>query len=330
MKILLSGSTSFIGNALATELIGRGHEVYALIRPGSEHKASCKGKEGFHILSTDIKDLESRFAGYFSEKKENEGFDLCMHLAWEGVGAAGRMDAAIQERNIRNTGALLRLAAASGCKRFLFAGSQAEYGMTLEKIEEGTCSPDVLLHEEMDCDPISEYGKAKLRVWKEASSFCREEGMEYIHMRIFSTYGPQDHSTSLIASCIAAMREGRRLRLGACRQLWNYIYVEDCAAAIADLAFCRLGQEKERIVNIAGEDTRPLYCFAEEIQRIYQRKDCLCFEERPPGAEGTPFLNPSIEKLKKLTGFHPKTKFEKGIEGIEKMHRLQGKAGRAF
>ena len=44
-----------------------------------------------------------------------------------------------------------------GCSRFLFAGSQAEYGVTTRQRIEGHCDESIL------CRPISAYGKAKKR-----------------------------------------------------------------------------------------------------------------------------------------------------------------------
>jgi uncharacterized protein YbjT (DUF2867 family) len=37
-EVFLTGATGYMGTALARELLGRGHHVRALVRPGSEHK----------------------------------------------------------------------------------------------------------------------------------------------------------------------------------------------------------------------------------------------------------------------------------------------------
>ncbi len=37
-NVFVSGATGFIGRALTAELVGRGHMVRALVRPGSEHR----------------------------------------------------------------------------------------------------------------------------------------------------------------------------------------------------------------------------------------------------------------------------------------------------
>lgn len=67
----------------------------------------------------------------------------------------------------------VRVAKALGCRRFLFTGSQAEYGVKSE-----------LTDEETVCEPTSPYGRAKLAVRQQAEVLCRELGLDYGHARI--------------------------------------------------------------------------------------------------------------------------------------------------
>lgn len=38
MNIVVTGATSFLGAALCKELVSRGHQVYAVVRPGSSNR----------------------------------------------------------------------------------------------------------------------------------------------------------------------------------------------------------------------------------------------------------------------------------------------------
>ena len=93
------------------------------------------------------------------------------------------------------------------------AHSQAEYGVHRE-----------VMTEDAPCAPVSEYGKAKLEFGKRAEELCRKSGMEYVHCRIFSVYGPGDHPWSLVNSCIRTFEEGGCMKLGECTQKWNLHY----------------------------------------------------------------------------------------------------------
>ena len=72
--------------------------------------------------------------------------DAWIHFAWDGVGSAGRSDTNIQIENIQNAKKAYLYAKLLGARKFLFAGSQAEYGIGNHRVPM----------------PVSPYGKAKL------------------------------------------------------------------------------------------------------------------------------------------------------------------------
>ena len=209
---------------------------------------------------------------------------------------------------------LIRTVADMGCRRFLFAGSQAEYGVTLERVREGSM-PAGPIPETAECRPVSLYGQYKLRTLKEGGALAASLGMEYFHLRIFSVYGPGDHETSLVSSCIRAAAAGETAELGPCAQQWNFLHVRDCAALIAALS------EKKKdyacpgaveVYNIGSRDTRRLSSFAEEIFQA-AGTGSVRFSERAAGPEGTPYLSPDISRVAAATGTEPEISFRKGI-----------------
>jgi putative NAD-dependent epimerase/dehydratase len=329
MKILLSGITSFIGAALSKELLLSGHEVYGLVRADSKNMDRLSAHDNLYLIQRDMKSVEDM------NPKALPKFDVCIHLAWDGIGIAGRMNEEIQKDNIEVTIKFIKKCKELGVKRFIFAGSQAEYGQSLEKHIGKKC--DELVAEE----PVSMYGKAKLQIAKRAARLCEELGMEYIHLRIFSVYGSSDHETSLVSSCIRYFRSKKKeaLRLGECEQKWNYMYISDCVKAVKELVQVRelsertekfykdkvfLAEElyRKNVINVASEDTRILKEFALEIADIYGQRENIEFVRKTPGAEGTPYLDPDISKLEALCGFKPDISFKEGVELIEKLYSL--------
>ena len=196
------------------------------------------------------------------------------------------------------------------CSRFLFSGSQAEYG-----IHKGSLS------EETDCSPVSEYGKAKLDFLKQATEMTsqwQQEGissMEYIHARIFSVYGPGDHPWSLVESCLRAFGRGEYISLGECTQMWNFLYLEDCVRALILL----MEQEKESvsgIYNVAAPEveTKPLREYIRQMYETMGFHGSYSYGRRRPNAEGLANLIPDISKLEKNTGFSPLVSFSEGVK----------------
>ena len=248
MNVLITGATSFLGAETARAFLAAGCEVWAPVRPSSKRLGFLPVHERLHRVDIDMNEIR---------RLPETGIpspEVCVHFAWSGEGVRGRMDPEIQAQNVRNTLALIRVMGETGCRRFLFAGSQAEYGVTLERVEARKMSPAAeaapelsgityMVSEETPCHPISEYGKGKLRILKEGAELAGSFGMEYLHMRIFSVYGEGDHETSLISSCVQAAKEGRTAELGPCRQQWNFLHVKDCAAAILALAEHALGEQ---------------------------------------------------------------------------------------
>jgi nucleoside-diphosphate-sugar epimerase len=229
---------------------------------------------------------------------EDDLADAWIHIGWDGAGSENRTKRDVQQGNVVQSLAAVRTAAALGCRRFIFTGSQAEYGVCHDWIRE-----DTPLH------PVSEYGKAKVDFYTEAKSLCKSLKMEYIHTRIFSIYGPGDHPWSLVNTCLQTWRHGDDMQFGPCTQQWNFLYIED----IVDALYHLLTEGESGCYNLAGEDTRPLRAYIEEIYELCGRRGTFTYGIRPQNAEGPADLMPDISKILKSTTWRPKVKFEDGI-----------------
>ncbi len=226
--------------------------------------------------------------------------DAWIHFAWDGVGSAGRSDTNIQIENIQNAKKAYLYAKLLGARKFLFAGSQAEYGRGNHRVPL----------------PVSPYGKAKLSFgrWATEQSLLSEiyddAPMQFIHMRIYSVYGSGDHETSLVNTVLRAALRHEAITLGPCEQRWNYLEVHDLARAIRIL----LSSEDTRtgIYDIAGSDSRMLKTYVIAMNAIAGDGAELRFGIRANNAEGAANMSPEILKLQRL-GFHQEISFEAGI-----------------
>lgn len=306
MNIVVTGATSFVGTAAVRELLGRGHHVYAVLRTDSvkTDKLLEDGKmpSNLTVLEEDLGTLENLVT------KIDAPCDVFLHMGWRGAGSDSRKNESVQHESVKNALSAVKVAKALGCRRFLFTGSQAEYGIH-----------DSLMTEETPCHPTSPYGAAKLEVRRMAESLCGLLDMDYGHIRIFSTYGPGDHPWSLVSSCVAAFRSGGVMELSDCTQTWNFLYIDDAARAIAGLAeYGGALSSFGCVYNLAGpmEETKPLREFVEQIFKACGEKGSCRYGVHPANAEGVVNLIPDIGKLKKVIGWTPEVSFEQGIRKI--------------
>lgn len=309
MRIVVTGATSFIGRAVVEELLEKRHQVFAAVRPDSAGRGGLEAMQRETGGQLTVLPVDLSACGTLDRHPALEGrADLWLHLGWEGSGSANRTNPEIQARNIGYALEALGAAARLGSTRFLFSGSQAEYGIA-----------DGLMREDSPCHPVSEYGKDKLEVCRRAGERAAELGITYLHARIFSVYGPGDHPWSLVSSCVDTFLKGGHMEFGACTQLWNYLYIKDAVRAITGLL---LAKSPSGVYNVAGNDTRPLREFIGEIHRLCGGRGTFEYGKRPPNAEGVVSLNPDTGKLYRTANFQPRISFEEGIREMIANHEF--------
>ena len=295
-KYIITGATSFLGVELAQALIEQGHQVTAICRPDSHGLSSLP--EGVEIVYAQMDEY-----GALDTKIAHA--DVFVHLAWAGTGHDGRDATLIQQENIAYSLDAMRAAAKMGCKLFVMAGSQAEYGCTT-----------LPQNEEMDCKPFSEYGKAKLQMWENGRKLAEELGMKYLHLRIFSLFGETDHAWTLVMSCVDKMLRNAPMDLSDCTQNWNFLYVKDAARQIATL--CNYALEKadykSEIYQIASDDTRKLKNFVERMKELTSSKSGLNYGVVVPAHVVS--LQPDMKKTKAVVGTLAEHDFDTVIKRI--------------
>jgi nucleoside-diphosphate-sugar epimerase len=284
-KYIITGGSSFIGIALSKLLISLGHRVVVVCRKTSKFIENIPQSDLLEVVyyndMSDIKTISQSITGG----------DVFIHLAWKGTNHEGRHDAQLQEENIRYSIEAIHAAKEMGCKLFLDAGSQAEYGYTTDYITE-----------ESVCLPQNEYGKSKLKFGRLAAELCGELKLKYIHLRIMSVYGETDHSWTLVMNTVRKMLRDEDVLLSDCTQKWNFVYIGDAVKQIYLLCEHALNNSDftSEIYHIASHDTRVLKDFVLEMYELTNSSSNLLFGAyNPPNIVS---LNPSVAKTEKTTG----------------------------
>ena len=291
MIFFITGASSFVGVELCRYLSDNGHQVIAMSRKENEQLDAIAASGNLQVFYADMQNL--------MEKAKDVKADVFIHLAWAGALLGQRDNQELQEGNIRFSLECVKLSKQMGCQLYADAGSQAEYGIV----------PGVLT-EETPCNPVSAYGKAKLQMYNETCELTKHLGLKYIHLRILSVYGENDHPNTLIISSLKKLKNNEPIEMRSGGQKWNYVYVKDAARQIGELslyAFDDDGFECE-VYNIASEDTRKLQDFVIKMKDICGSQSELKFGGYDKEKEVN--LNPNVMKTKEIVKQLSEWRFE--------------------
>lgn len=294
-KVIVTGPTGAIGTALLELLSRRGVKVCAICRPGSPGIEKIRGLNEVRIVECDL-------SGYASLAGSLPAADVFFHLAWKKTTVSGRDDLDTQLDNVRYSLEAARLAEKCGCKVFVGAGSQAEYGIVQEPLGEKT-----------PVFPESGYGIAKYAAGRLTANFCARAAIRHCWVRVVSVYGPNDGETSLISYLFRALLEGETPRLTPCEQVWDYLYSKDAAKAFLAVAEC--GKDG-RTYCLGSGRPRPLREYVEELRDCVAPGAQLCFGAIPYYPHQPMYLAANIRQLTEDTGWKPEKSFREGISEI--------------
>lgn len=291
-RIILTGATSMIGIAFIKECILCGTEVVAIAHKNSNRSALIPDSRAVSVIKADLDELK--------ELSLPECDAFC-HFGWAGTSREERDDPTVQCANISYTLDAAELASRSGCKVFLGAGSQAEYGRVDGKITTETC-----------VQPLTCYGTAKFAAGRLSRRFCDDRGIKHIWTRIFSVYGAGDGENTMIKYALRCFSEGETAHFSAAVQPWNYLYERDAAKLFYLL--CERA-ETSGVYNVASDDTRPLKSFIEEMRAV-AGNGAKC--DYAPADAGVIGFDPDISKTTAAVGGFVFTGFADGIRSMMK------------
>lgn len=292
-RVIIAGATGAIGTALIQNLIEHNIEVLVLLRSESNRKNNIPTNPLISVLECGMKDYAT-----FSNETGKE-YDVFYHFAWAGAAGAGRHDMYLQNENVKYALDAVDLAKRFGCKRFIGAGSQAEYGRF-----EGLLRPDTPTFPEMG------YGFAKLCAGQMTREYAHQLGLEHIWVRILSIYGPNDGSQSMVMSTINKLKAGEVPQFTKGEQMWDYLYSGDAAAV-----FRLLGEKgvDGKIYVLGSGKARPLAEYIEEIRDAVSPGSELALGAIPYSEKQVMYLCADISAIENDLGFKPAYSFETGI-----------------
>src|ERR1700687_5960434 len=292
MRIFVTGATGFLGSYLVADLIGHGHDVAVLLRPGADPWRIAGSLSRLTAIAGDFAQVDSLRGPLSTFQPE-----AVAHLAWRGVGNTDR-NSPIQAQNIPDTLDLAAVSIEAGARVFVGAGSQAEYGRYSRAIRESDIPR-----------PTTLYGRAKLAADAMAGQLCAERGARFAWLRIFSTYGPMDAPHWLIPSMIRTLKQGKRMPLPRCEQRWGFLHARDAASAFR-LALTR--DDAEGVFNLGSSEAPPLHERVTTLRDLVNSNAELGFGDIPYRPDQVMILQADVRRLEAL-GWRPQIGLEEGL-----------------
>ncbi|MCW6157981.1 MAG: NAD(P)-dependent oxidoreductase [Thermoplasmatales archaeon] len=216
-KIAVFGATGFIGSNLCRSLISLGNEVHAFARFNSNIWRLEDVKDSLHIHY--YKDVSE---GTIPDKMKNLKPDVVVNA----VGTVGKNQENPLLQWESNFLSIIYLANAiqfSHVGRLIHLGSSFEYGASSTKYHK--------LTEALECEPVSDYGLAKLFQTNYCSYLNRKNGIPATVLRIFNVFGEFESKERLIPDVTLKALDGETIELHNPQEERDFIWIREAISA---------------------------------------------------------------------------------------------------
>jgi UDP-glucose 4-epimerase len=213
--------------------------------------------------------------------------ELVLHLAWPGVNGEARWDPDIQAAGVRLTNGLRAVCAAT-CRRWIGVGSQAELG-----------------------EPRTAYGDAKIVAREQTSEWCARHGISWAWARLYSVYGPGAPANTFLPYLARELLTGHDPALTDQNIPWDFLYVDDAAAALRAIA----ESTECGTFEVAAGETLYTQDAARLVRDLLSPLSLLRFGDRPRRHVESAGFVPDVSRLRTL-GWQPTMSFAAGIRRV--------------
>lgn len=293
MRILVTGAGGFIGAHVVCQLLEKGHEVYAVIRPANRTRQMELPTQA-RLLRVDLNDLTDLRAATLAARPE-----IAIHLAWHAVPV--RYWTAPENLDCVAAGlTLARALAEAGCRRLVATGTCAEYDWSFSLLSEDSTP----------LRPRTLYGICKDILRTMLTEYCRLCGIEFAWTRLFYLYGPGEQEQRLVPSVTLNLLRGLEARCASGEHARDFLYVEDAAAALCAVAESNV----EGPVNIGSGVAVRIRTVVEEIAQTVGAPEKVVFTVPAANLAEPRLLVADVQKVRQGTGWKPAFSLRSGIE----------------
>jgi UDP-glucose 4-epimerase len=287
MKVVITGSESFIGQELKQHCLSRQIDLVGIDLAPS--------KEQNHLTA----DIRSPQIGEMIP----QGADALIHLAAISRDPDCRANPyQAFEINVLGTLNLIRAAQESGVRQIIFASSEWVYGEV---------SNDNVQTEDQAIDVTrlkSEYALSKI-VSEQNLRMAQQQGLGPVTVLRFGiVYGPRPANWSAVESLFNTVKTQDTVSVGSLGTARRFIHVTDIAAGIIQ----SIGREGFEIFNLSGDTLITLGDIIEHSAALLGKRPQVV--EKNPGSVS--IRNPDNRKARQVLGWEPRFDLTRGLESL--------------
>ena len=323
-KILVTGSSGFIGFHLCKFLLKNNYRVFGIDNMNSYYDLSLKDsrlqllKKNKEFRFSEIDLLEhKKLSKLFEEYK----FDYVIHLAAQ-AGVRFSIDHPMEyiNSNVVGFANLLELCKSHNVKHLIFASSSSVYGL----------NKTIPFEEDDFTDrPISTYAASKKSNELFAFSYSHLFNIPITGLRFFTVYGPYGRPDMAYFSFTKSILENKPIKIfnnGNLKR--DFTYIDDVIIAIEKVIEILPKPNSNkfsnasapfRILNVGNEKPEPLEKF---VSLIEKELDIKAIKINTPMQQGDVLITASnSENLFNITNFRPRVKIEEGLKNFVRWYK---------
>jgi len=291
MKIIITGSESFIGKEIIRQ---------------------CKGKEieiiGIDVIEKENSEFEYHKINITEQEIINvipENVDVIIHLAAlsRDPDCKGKAFKCFQN-NVMGTLNLMNCAKEKNVKQFIFASSEWVYDQFEENQSKNEEAPINAL------SLTSEYALSKLTSEINLKQEYQNGFCDVSILRFGIIYGPRKNNWSAVESICSQVKNKTEIEVGSLKNGRRFIHVSDIVKGIMK----SIGLKGCNTINLAGDKIVTIDDLIKVGEKFYDKK--IKIIEKNTNEKN--IRNPSNKKAKTLLNWNPEISLEEGLKTIDK------------
>jgi len=291
-RILVTGGSGFVGNALVRRLMTDGHEVFITGRSNEQPtKAAC--------ISYTFHDIDWNSIS---------PIDVVFHQA-AITNTTHKPDRDFYFVNVQCSKALFGDAVRHGVKTIVYASSCAVYGQSQEPLREEDANPST---------PINAYGRSKILFDEWAIPWAKEQNILVVGLRYSNVYGMGEchkgKSASMIYQLMQQMLSGKPKLFKWGEQARDFVHIKD----VINANLLATTAKTSSVVNVGSGKATTFNQIIELLNKALKTNHSPEYFDNPYIGNYQNYTVCDLNKSNSVMNYTLKINLEEGIEDYVK------------